>query len=69
MKEWFEQAELIEKAFLDKGVDGGVTKNKDTNVIDNVAGVTVKDGNYIKLAKEAVKLAEEGKHKSFNIRN
>lgn len=63
LKEWFEQAELVEKALVEKGVDG-VTKN-DKTVIDNVAGVTIKDGNYTTLAKEAVKLAKEGKTNVF----
>lgn len=61
--EWFEQAELIEKALVEKGVDG-ITKN-DKNVIDNVTGVTVKDGNYTTLAKEAVELAKKGKTHVF----
>lgn len=57
-KEWFEQAELLEAKWLKDGVDSlTLTDGR----IDNVAGVTLKDGGYIKLAKEAVANAKAGK--------
>lgn len=61
-KEWFEQAALIEAKWLADGVDS-VTTLEDR--IDNVAGVTIKDGSYIKLAKEAVELAKAGKFQTI----
>ena len=57
--EWYEQAALIEAYWLENGVDS-VTVDAD-NVIDNVAGVTIKDGGYTDLAAEAVQLAKDGK--------
>lgn len=62
-KEWFEQAELLEAKWLKDGVDS-LTLTKDAEGaerIDNVAGVTLKDGGYIKLAKQAVENARAGK--------
>ncbi len=56
--EWFEQANLIEAKWLADGVDSVTT---DKGVVDNVAGVTVKDGGYIALAKKAVENAKAGK--------
>ncbi|PKK87886.1 MAG: hypothetical protein CVV62_02450, partial [Tenericutes bacterium HGW-Tenericutes-7] len=41
--EWYEQAALIEAYWLANGYDS-VTANSETNVIDNVSGVTIKDG-------------------------
>jgi hypothetical protein len=61
-KEWFEQAALIEAKWLADGVDSVTTLE---GRIDNVAGVTVKDGSYIKLAKEAVELAKAGKFQTI----
>lgn len=61
-KEWFEQAALIEAKWLADGVDSVTTLD---DRIDNVAGVTVKDGSYIKLAKEAVELAKAGKFQAI----
>ena len=58
--EWHQQAELIEAYWLANGFDS-VTTNTETTVIDNVAGVTIKDGGYTDLAAEAVKLAKDGK--------
>jgi major membrane immunogen (membrane-anchored lipoprotein) len=59
-KEWFEQAEELEKFFFKNGPE--TAKVNDKNVfVDVAAGVTIKDGSYTKLAKEAIKLAEEGK--------
>ena len=62
-KEWFEQAELLEAKWLKDGVDSlTLTKDADgAERIDNVAGVTLKDGGYIKLAKQAVENARAGK--------
>jgi hypothetical protein len=57
--EWFEQAELIETYLLENGV-GSVTVDS-ANTIDNVSGVTIKDGGYTTLAAAAVQLAVEGK--------
>ncbi|MDD3128977.1 MAG: hypothetical protein PHF05_05955 [Candidatus Izemoplasmatales bacterium] len=59
ISEWYVQAELIEAYWLENGVDS-VTVNDD-NVIDNVTGVTIKDGSYRALAAEAVQLAKDGK--------
>ncbi|PKL00980.1 MAG: hypothetical protein CVV56_04015 [Tenericutes bacterium HGW-Tenericutes-1] len=58
--EWYVQAGRIEAAMLANGVDS-VTTNAETHVIDNVAGVTIKDGGYLALAAEAVELAKAGK--------
>jgi major membrane immunogen (membrane-anchored lipoprotein) len=60
--EWFEQAELIEAKWLADGVESVTVAN---GVIDNVAGVTIKDGSYTKLAKEAVELAKAGKFQTI----
>ena len=57
--EWYEQAALIEAFWLENGYDA-VTVGDD-EVIDNVAGVTIKDGGYIALAADAVQLAKDGK--------
>jgi hypothetical protein len=62
--EWHVQAGKIEAAWLANGVDF-VTFNAETLVIDNVAGVTIKDGGYIALAKEAIELAKAGKFQTF----
>lgn len=61
--EWFEQANLIEAYWLKNGFDS-VTVNKE-KVIDNVASVTIKDGGYIQLAKDAVQQAKDGVLKSY----
>jgi len=58
--EWHQQAALIEAYWLANGFDS-VTANAETSVIDNVAGVTIKDGGYTDLAAEAVQLAKDGK--------
>lgn len=60
--EWFEQAELIEAKWLADGVESVTVAN---GLIDNVAGVTIKDGSYTKLAKEAVELAKAGKFQAI----
>lgn len=59
--EWYVQAELIEAYWLENGVDSIIVKD---GVIDNVTGVTIKDGGYIALAKEALELAKAGKFQS-----
>ena len=64
--EWYEQAELIEAAWLANGYDS-VTVNSETNVIDNVSGVTIKDGGYNALAAEAVQQAIDGVLKSYIV--
>ena len=61
-KEWFEQAALIEAKWLADGFDSVTTLE---GRIDNVAGVTIKDGSYTKLAKEAVELAKAGKFQAI----
>ncbi len=68
-KEWFEQAALIEAKWLKDGVDSVTTKADATGAprIDNVAGVTLKDGGYIKLAKEAVANAKAGKFVVYKV--
>ncbi|HHU21226.1 MAG TPA: Ig domain-containing protein [Acholeplasma sp.] len=56
-KEWFEQAALLEAAFLestDLEVD-------EAGTITSVAGVTIQDGGYSKLAKAALANAKAGK--------
>ena len=60
--EWYEQAALIEAYWLANGYDS-VTVNE-SNVIDNVAGVTIKDGGYTDLAAAAVALAQAGQFQS-----
>lgn len=62
--EWYVQAGRIEAAMLANGVDS-ITTNAETHVIDNVAGVTIKDGGYLALAAEAVELAKQGKFQSI----
>lgn len=57
--EWFEQAELIEKAILANGVDS-IQISAEGN-FENVAGVTVTDHHYVALAKEAIANAKAGK--------
>lgn len=61
--EWFEQAELLEAEFLANGPES-VTVDND-KYIENVAGVTIKDGSYTKLAKEAIQNAKAGKVVAF----
>ncbi|MGE4571670.1 MAG: hypothetical protein AB7E09_02885 [Candidatus Izemoplasmatales bacterium] len=62
--EWYEQAALIEAYWLANGFDS-VTVDE-SNVIDNVAGVTIKDGNYTTLAAEAIQLAKDGKFQAYH---
>ena len=57
--EWHEQAALIEAELLKVGV-GNITVN-DQNVIQGIAGVTIKDGGYLGLAEQAVANAKAGK--------
>lgn len=60
VKEWFQQAELLEAFFVKEGTDK-ITVDTESKAINNVTGVTIKDGGYSKLAAEAVKLAKAGK--------
>ena len=62
--EWYVQAGRIEAAMLANGV-GSITTNAETHKIDNVAGVTMKDGGYLALAAEAVELAKAGKFQAI----
>lgn len=55
--EWFEQAELVEKFWLEKGVDA--VKVDDEGYFDNIANVTIVD-NYTKVAKKAIENAKKG---------
>lgn len=57
-KEWFEQANAIEAFWLANGHDACEVVDER---ISNVAGVTVEDGGYIKLAAAAVANAKAGK--------
>lgn len=59
-KEWFQQANLLEAYFLTND-PSTVTVDATSKAINNVAGVTVKDGGYSALATEALNLAKEGK--------
>lgn len=61
--EWYVQAGRIEAAMLANGVSS-ITTNAE-HKIDNVAGVTIKDGGYLALAAEAVELAKQGKFQSI----
>ncbi len=61
--EWYLQAELIEAKWLEDGPDS-LTVNENGK-IDNLAGATMADTNYTKLAKEAVANAKAGKHNAF----
>lgn len=63
--EWFEQAARIEAAWLANGVDSVTVDAK--SVINNVTGVTIKDGGYIALAKEAVDNAKAGKVQYYAV--
>ncbi|HOW37775.1 MAG TPA: hypothetical protein P5154_03125 [Candidatus Izemoplasmatales bacterium] len=62
-KEWFQQAELIEAYLLENGVDSAMTTK--AGKFSNVAGVTVSNSEYTKLAQEAVDLARMGKFQTF----
>ena len=62
--EWFEQAAAIEAHWLANGVDSVEVTD---GVISNVANVTIKDGGYTALAKEAVANAKAGIVKSFAL--
>ncbi len=64
--EWFEQAKLIEDAWLKNGVDS-VTYSGKENAVDNVTGVTVTGDLYVRLAKEAVKNAKAGKFQAVVV--
>ncbi|VEU80776.1 LptM family lipoprotein [Haploplasma axanthum] len=64
LKEWFEQAELLEKEFLAKGVENVNVKD---NYFENVTGVTIKDGSYTKLAKAALENAKKGVTIAFEV--
>ena len=58
LKEWFEQAALLEAHFK---ANGTTLETDKAGYITNVAGVTVADSNYSALAAEAVENAKEGK--------
>lgn len=64
--EWFEQAKLIEDAWLKNGVDS-VTYSGEINAVDNVSGVTITGDLYVRLAKEAVKNAKAGKFQAVVV--
>lgn len=64
-KEWFEQAASIEAYMLEHGVDA-VEKDAD-GFITNISGVSMADGGYTKLAKEALELAKAGTFKAYTV--
>ncbi|HOA79077.1 MAG TPA: hypothetical protein PKO39_06465 [Bacilli bacterium] len=55
--EWFEQAELIEKYWL----ENGVKDPKEGGDLSYISGVTITDNDYVAVAREAVKNAKAGK--------
>ncbi|HOI85157.1 MAG TPA: hypothetical protein PLP48_03675 [Acholeplasmataceae bacterium] len=58
-KEWYEQAAAIEAFWLENGVEA-MTKNAETNAIDNITGVSIKDA-YSVAALQALENAKAGK--------
>ena len=62
--EWFEQAKLIEDFFLAEGPDK-LTVDEGNYITNVEGGVTIKDGGYSTLAKEALELAKEGTAKAW----
>lgn len=62
--EWFEQAEVLETYFLENGVDEVPVVDGE---FDGIAGVTISDANYVKLAQDAVALAKAGKFQSIYV--
>jgi hypothetical protein len=62
-KEWFQQAELIEDYLLEHGVNSAMTTK--AGKFSNIAGVSVSNSEYTKLAQEAVDLARMGKFQTF----
>jgi hypothetical protein len=61
--EWFEQANLLEALWLADGVNAAQV-NADGD-FTNVSGVSVSNGGYTALAKQAVELARQGKVQAF----
>ncbi|MCK9537165.1 MAG: hypothetical protein M0R05_06280 [Bacilli bacterium] len=61
--EWFEQAELIEKYWLENGVKDPGTEGK----FDYITGVTISDNDYVTVAKQAVTFAKEGKTQVITV--
>lgn len=61
--EWFVQAELIEDYMLENGVDSVQSDND--KYITNITGVTMKDGDYTKLAADALELAKKGEFQAY----
>lgn len=57
--EWFEQANLLEAYWLQNGLYSAEVTS--AGKFSNVAGVSVSNGGYTKLAREAVALARQGK--------
>jgi len=64
-KEWYEQAEALEAFMLENGPDAVTVDGE--GYIDNVTGVSVKDGGYTKLAKEALENAKANKVIAFEF--
>jgi major membrane immunogen (membrane-anchored lipoprotein) len=60
-RDWYLQAEDIEAYWLENGVDSLELETDEDGYIQNVSGVTIKDGGYSELAQEAVELAKAGK--------
>ena len=68
--EWYEQAELIEKAWLERGVEEASTTTLDNEEeprprFDSIAGVTIADDDYKETALKALENAKEGKFLEF----
>lgn len=61
--EWFEQAKLIEDFFLAEGPDA--IEKVDERFTNIEGGVTIKDGGYSELAKEALQMAKDGVVKAW----
>ncbi len=61
-KEWYEQAKALEDHFLANGTNLTVDKE---GFIQGVAGVSIKDGGYSRLAKKAVDNAKASKFVVF----
>lgn len=62
-KEWFQQANILEALWLADGVYAAHVDG--TGEFTDVAGVTVSNSEYIKLARQAVDLARAGKFQTF----
>ena len=62
-KEWFQQANILEALWLEDGVYAAHVDG--AGEFTDVAGVSVSNSEYIKLARQAVDLARAGKFQTF----